>query len=146
MPSRDRLIRCRSVTPEDAGALGVLEEALAGLGFTCTRLAFATGGPRIEQLANSFASALLIEAGLCFIGAGDPNLYRYVGNSPTNATDPSGLVQNEPKQIAESILQQGDAVLQMHAEPHRALGPVGRERRRSCARGGSRGSSRTGCS
>ena len=24
-------------------------------------------------------------------GAGDPNLYRYVGNSPTNATDPSGL-------------------------------------------------------
>ena len=23
--------------------------------------------------------------------AGDPNLYRYVGNSPTNATDPSGL-------------------------------------------------------
>ncbi len=24
--------------------------------------------------------------------AGDPNLYRYVGNSPTNATDPSGTV------------------------------------------------------
>ncbi len=24
--------------------------------------------------------------------AGDPNLYRYVGNSPTNATDPSGLI------------------------------------------------------
>ena len=23
--------------------------------------------------------------------AGDPNLYRYVGNSPTNGTDPSGL-------------------------------------------------------
>ncbi len=23
--------------------------------------------------------------------AGDPNLYRYVGNSPTNFTDPSGL-------------------------------------------------------
>jgi RHS repeat-associated protein len=24
--------------------------------------------------------------------AGDPNLYRYVGNSPTNATDPLGLL------------------------------------------------------
>jgi hypothetical protein len=24
--------------------------------------------------------------------AGDPNLYRYVGNAPTNETDPSGLV------------------------------------------------------
>jgi hypothetical protein len=27
--------------------------------------------------------------------AGDPNLYRYVGNSPTNATDPSGLQEAE---------------------------------------------------
>jgi RHS repeat-associated protein len=26
-------------------------------------------------------------------GAGDGNLYRYVGNNPTNATDPSGLVE-----------------------------------------------------
>ena len=24
---------------------------------------------------------------------GDPNLYRYVGNSPANATDPTGLIQ-----------------------------------------------------
>jgi RHS repeat-associated protein len=28
--------------------------------------------------------------------AGDANLYRYVGNSPTNATDPSGLEENSP--------------------------------------------------
>lgn len=27
--------------------------------------------------------------------AGDPNLYRYVGNGPTNATDPSGLAEDE---------------------------------------------------
>ena len=27
------------------------------------------------------------------INAGDPNFYRYVGNDPTNATDPSGLVE-----------------------------------------------------
>ena len=27
--------------------------------------------------------------------AGDANLYRYVGNSPTNATDPSGLYERD---------------------------------------------------
>ena len=30
-------------------------------------------------------------------GGGDANLYRYVGNSPTNATDPSGLVEDDEK-------------------------------------------------
>jgi len=35
------LIRCPSITPEDAGALDVLEQTLSGLGFTCHRLAFA---------------------------------------------------------------------------------------------------------
>ena len=33
-----RLIRCRSVTPEDGGALAVLEAVLAGAGFHCTRV------------------------------------------------------------------------------------------------------------
>jgi hypothetical protein len=28
--------------------------------------------------------------------AGDPNLYRYVGNNPTNFTDPSGLIEFDP--------------------------------------------------
>lgn len=43
--------------------------------------------------------------------AGDPHLYRYVGNSPTNATDPSGmqekvptLVVNEKPAIEKPIL------------------------------------------
>jgi succinyl-diaminopimelate desuccinylase len=44
------LIRCRSVTPHDAGAMAVLEGALRVLGFECTRLAFDGGGPRIENL------------------------------------------------------------------------------------------------
>ncbi|HLB79868.1 MAG TPA: succinyl-diaminopimelate desuccinylase, partial [Dongiaceae bacterium] len=34
------LIRCPSVTPADAGALGVLERALTPLGFVCHRLTF----------------------------------------------------------------------------------------------------------
>jgi len=45
------LIRCASVTPEDAGAMDVLTSALAGLGFTCHRLPFEEDGhPRVENL------------------------------------------------------------------------------------------------
>jgi succinyl-diaminopimelate desuccinylase len=34
------LVRCASVTPDDAGAIPLLDRTLAGLGFTCTRLRF----------------------------------------------------------------------------------------------------------
>ena len=40
VPLAQALIRCPSVTPADAGALGVMENALAALGFTCHRLTF----------------------------------------------------------------------------------------------------------
>lgn len=38
------LIRCPSVTPADAGALGVLEKALSAAGFTCHRVTFSEEG------------------------------------------------------------------------------------------------------
>ncbi|PDT88451.1 succinyl-diaminopimelate desuccinylase [Bradyrhizobium sp. Y36] len=38
------LIRCPSVTPEDAGALGVLEKALSAAGFICHRVTFSEDG------------------------------------------------------------------------------------------------------
>jgi succinyl-diaminopimelate desuccinylase len=45
------LIRCPSVTPADAGALGVLEQALTPLGFRCWRLPFqAPGTMKVENL------------------------------------------------------------------------------------------------
>lgn len=44
------LIRCPSVTPDDAGAIGVLARALEGLGFTCHAVDSATGGPLIRNL------------------------------------------------------------------------------------------------
>ncbi len=52
-----RLIRCASVTPEDAGAQDVLAAALAGLGFTIHRLRFgaAPDGP-IDNLFATFGS------------------------------------------------------------------------------------------
>ena len=45
------LIRCPSVTPADAGALGVLEGALTSMGFTCHRMIFsAPGTPDVDNL------------------------------------------------------------------------------------------------
>ena len=40
VPLAQALIRCRSVTPADDGAMAVLESALAPLGFACHRLRF----------------------------------------------------------------------------------------------------------
>ena len=63
------LIRRPSVTPENAGALEVLEDALKPLGFTCTRLPFsAQGTPDVDNLY-----ARLGDQGpnLCFAGHTD---------------------------------------------------------------------------
>jgi succinyl-diaminopimelate desuccinylase len=68
LPLARDLIRCRSVTPEDGGALAVLEAALTTLGFTCTRLAFATGGPKIENLYARLGTAA---PNFCFAGHTD---------------------------------------------------------------------------
>lgn len=48
------LIQCPSVTPADAGALGVLEDVLTGLGFQCERLTFAEDGT--AEIQNLFAT------------------------------------------------------------------------------------------
>lgn len=64
-----RLIRCRSVTPADDGALGVLEETLGALGFRCERVTFSdTDTPDVENLY-----AVWGEAGpnICFAGHTD---------------------------------------------------------------------------
>ena len=44
------LLRCPSVTPDDAGAMDVLAQALEGLGFTCHHIRSQTGGPEIRNL------------------------------------------------------------------------------------------------
>jgi len=56
------LIRCRSVTPEDGGALAVLEAALKPLGFICRRLRFAVHSSHREA-AHAVASENLMRLG-----------------------------------------------------------------------------------
>ena len=49
-----KLIRCPSITPEEAGTLDLLEEELTQHGFNCTRLAFGDGKDRIDNLYAEF--------------------------------------------------------------------------------------------
>ena len=45
------LIRCRSVTPDEGGALGYLETQLKAVGFACHRMAFSERGtPDVDNL------------------------------------------------------------------------------------------------
>jgi len=63
------LIRCPSVTPKDAGALAVLENALAPLGFACHRLQFSDSDtPDVE---NMYARVGNSAPNLCFAGHTD---------------------------------------------------------------------------
>src|SRR5690242_18350730 len=75
------LIRCPSITPEDAGALGVLEAALKSLGFACERLVFeAPGTARTENLFARVGTGAPL---FCFAGhtdvvpPGDTKLWRH---------------------------------------------------------------------
>lgn len=69
LPLAQELIRCPSVTPEDAGALSVLESALKPLGFVCHRLRFEA--PNSAAVDNLYAR--LGEGGpnFCFAGHTD---------------------------------------------------------------------------
>lgn len=63
------LIRCPSVTPEDAGALDVLAAALEGLGFTCHRLPFSTD--ETPEVQNLYARIGTDGPNFCFAGHTD---------------------------------------------------------------------------
>ena len=63
------LIRCPSITPEDAGALDVLQGALEALGFTCTRLPFEEDGT--APVDNLYARLGDAAPNFCFAGHTD---------------------------------------------------------------------------
>ncbi len=63
------LVRCPSVTPEDAGALAVIEQALAGFGFVCHRLRFSEAGTAdVDNLYARFGTG---RPNFCFAGHSD---------------------------------------------------------------------------
>ena len=78
-----RLIRCASVTPADAGAQDVLADVLAGLGFRVERLIF--GGPPDGPVTNLFAT--IGDGAPHFAFAGHTDVVP-VGNPATWRVDP----------------------------------------------------------
>jgi succinyl-diaminopimelate desuccinylase len=63
------LIRCESVTPEEGGALSLLESVLGAAGFACHRITFTEAGtPDVENLYARFGSGA---PHLCFAGHTD---------------------------------------------------------------------------
>lgn len=79
------LIRCSSVTPEDAGVLGVLEKELTALGFTCHRMTFSdVDTPDVENLYARIGTA---KPTFCFAGHVD---VVPVGDNAAWTRDPFG--------------------------------------------------------
>ena len=64
-----KLIQCKSVTPDEGGALDYLEAALSKIGFTCTRLKFSDiGTPDVDNL---YARIGVSAPHICFAGHTD---------------------------------------------------------------------------
>ena len=63
------LIRCPSVTPEEGGALDLLQARLEALGFACTRLAFSEDGT--PDVDNLYARIGTEAPNFCFAGHTD---------------------------------------------------------------------------
>ena len=69
VPLLQDLIRCRSVTPAEGGALTYLEDVLSAHGFVCHRLIFREAGtPDVENLFARFGTG---SPHLCFAGHTD---------------------------------------------------------------------------
>jgi len=79
------LIRCPSVTPEDAGALDVLREALEGIGFTCHDLVFSDDDT--PDVRNLYARLGTEGPNFCFGGHTD---VVPVGDTAAWTVDPFG--------------------------------------------------------
>lgn len=79
------LIRCPSVTPADAGALGVLQRELEGMGFICHRLVFEEAGT--DPVDNLYARLGKGSPNFCFAGHTD---VVPVGDATSWTIDPFG--------------------------------------------------------
>jgi succinyl-diaminopimelate desuccinylase len=91
-PIAQALIRCRSVTPADDGALDVVQRFLEPLGFACTRLVY---GPDDYRVDNLFARRGTEAPHFCYAGhtdvvpPGDPAHWK---DDPFSATIRDGVL------------------------------------------------------
>lgn len=79
------LIRCASVTPDDAGAQSILREHLEAIGFECFSLPFGDATAGEDRIENLFAR----------IGSGSPHIC-YGGHTDVVPTGPTEQWSNDP--------------------------------------------------
>ena len=99
------LIRCPSVTPDDKGAIGVLEAALGDLGFACHRLRFSeTGTPDIDNLYARFGQG---GPNFCFAGHTD---VVPIGRREDWSVDPFGAEIRDGKLFGRGVVDMKCAI------------------------------------
>ncbi|MDZ4382653.1 MAG: succinyl-diaminopimelate desuccinylase [Parvibaculum sp.] len=110
------LIRCPSVTPEDAGALAVLEKWLRPLGFTCERMRFSDDGtPDIDNLYARFGTGA---PHFCFAGHTD---VVPVGDEAAWTTDPFGAEVRQGRLYGRGAADMKSAVASFVAAAQRLV-------------------------
>jgi succinyl-diaminopimelate desuccinylase len=121
------LIRCHSVTPADGGALGVLEQALGALGFTCQRLRFEA--PGTAPIDNLYARLGTAAPHFCFAGhtdvvpPGDPKHWR---SDPFAAEIRDGVLYGRGAADMKSAIAAFVAAAARHLAEHgRPAGSIG---------------------
>ncbi len=116
------LIRCPSVTPDDAGALGVLEDALKPLGFVCQRLRFEA--PDTAAVENLYARLGTGRPHFCFAGhtdvvpVGDARAWRH---DPFAAEVKDGMLWGRGAADMKSAVAAFAAAVERHVVKRGAL-------------------------
>ncbi|MBC7102164.1 MAG: succinyl-diaminopimelate desuccinylase [Parvibaculum sp.] len=110
------LIRCPSVTPEDAGALAMLENWLKPLGFTCERMRFSDDGtPDIDNLYARFGTGA---PHFCFAGHTD---VVPVGDEAAWTADPFGAEVRQGRLYGRGAADMKSAVASFVAAAQRLV-------------------------
>lgn len=116
------LIRCPSVTPQDAGALGVLERALADLGFRTERMAFSS--PGADKVDNLFARFGTGAPHFCFAGHTD---VVPVGDRASWTVDPFGADIIDGQVFGRGAADMKGAIAAFVAAAEQFLAPVAKD-------------------
>ncbi|HKO08978.1 MAG TPA: M20/M25/M40 family metallo-hydrolase, partial [Alphaproteobacteria bacterium] len=116
------LIRCPSVTPAEGGALVLLEERLAPLGFACHRLKFSEKGtPEVDNLYARIGTGA---PNFCFAGHSD---VVPVGSERAWTVEPFGGVLVEGELYGRGATDMKGAVAAFAAAASRFLAERGAE-------------------
>lgn len=118
------LIRCPSVTPKDAGALDVLQQALEGLGFACQRLPFGDGAERVDNLFAKLGSGsphLMFAGHTDVVPEGDASAWE---NKPFSGDVKNGMLLGRGAADMKSAIAAFVAAVEAHIANNQTAGSI----------------------